>query len=112
MKHEIGATKYPYPKNQAFNYTNGDVYKWKCLCRLLPYKFDLEPLPYEGEGFSLVEVMKDKSSVWDAIVNENKLLDWALGKEVAHASVLNRLFDCITFNINIFSLKLGYSYIM
>jgi len=58
------------------------------------------------------KVIRYKRYVWDVIVNENKLLDWALGKEVAHASILSRLFDCIKFNIKIyFSLKLGYSYI-
>lgn len=70
---EIWVATDPYAKNQAFNYANGDVYKWKHLWGILAEKFDLDPLPYEGEGFSLVEAMKDKNLVWDAIVNENKL---------------------------------------
>lgn len=43
---------------------------------------------YEGEGFSIVEAMKDKGLEWDATLKENKLFDWALGKEVAHAAIL------------------------
>jgi len=70
---EIWAATDPYAKNQAFNCTNGDVVKWKHLWRIIAEKFDLEALPYEGEGFSLAEAMKDKGPVWDAIVQENKL---------------------------------------
>ena len=74
-KHEIWATTYPYPKKETFNYANGVLYKWKHLQRLATSKFYLEPLPYEAEGFSLAKEMKGKGLVWDAIVNENKLLD-------------------------------------
>jgi len=70
---EIWAATDSYAKNQAFNCANGDVYKWKHLWRIIAEKFDLESLPHEGEGFSLVEAMKDKGPVWDAIVGENKL---------------------------------------
>jgi len=70
---EIWAATYPHAKNQAFNCSNGDVLKWKRLWGIIAEKFDLEPLPYKGEGFSLAEAMKDKGPVWDALVRENKL---------------------------------------
>eukprot|EP00253_Pinus_taeda_P026906 PITA_26906 len=70
---EIWAATDPYAKNQTFNCSNGDVFKWKHLWGIIAEKFDLEPLPYKGEGFSLAEAMKDKGPVWDAIVRENKL---------------------------------------
>eukprot|EP01018_Ginkgo_biloba_P015825 Gb_22743 [translate_table: standard] len=70
---EIWAATDSYAKNQAFNCSNGDVFKWKQLWRLIAEKFHLEMLPYEGEGFSLAEEMKDKGPIWDAIVKENKL---------------------------------------
>jgi len=60
---EIWASPNPYQENYAFHHANGDVYKWKCHWRILAQKFDLEPLPYEGEGFSLDEAMKDKGLV-------------------------------------------------
>jgi len=70
---EIWAATDLYAKNQAFNCSNGDVFKWKRLWRIIAENFDLEPLKYEGEGFSLAEAMKDKGPVWDAIVRENNL---------------------------------------
>ncbi|KAH9310596.1 hypothetical protein KI387_025631, partial [Taxus chinensis] len=70
---QIWAAIDPYAKNQAFNCVNGDVFKWKKLWKLMAEKFELEVLPYEGEGFSLAEAMKDKGPVWDAIVKENNL---------------------------------------
>ena len=72
---EIWVAINPYQKNQAFDYANGDVYKWKCHQRILARKFDLKPLPYEGECFRLAEAMKKNGVVCHAIVNENKLLD-------------------------------------
>ncbi|GLJ30620.1 hypothetical protein SUGI_0606350 [Cryptomeria japonica] len=70
---EIWAAVEPCAKNQAFNCSNGDVVKWKKLWKLIAEKFELEMLPYEGEGFSLAEAMKDKGPVWEAIVKENNL---------------------------------------
>jgi hypothetical protein len=49
-----------------------ETFKWKRLWRINAEKFVLEPLSYEGEGFSLAEAMKDKGPVRDAIINENK----------------------------------------
>ncbi|KAH9310591.1 hypothetical protein KI387_025626, partial [Taxus chinensis] len=46
---EIWAATEPYAKNQAFNITNGDVFKWKKLWKLMAEKFELEVLPYDGE---------------------------------------------------------------
>jgi hypothetical protein len=45
------------------NCANGEVFKWKCLWRIIAEKFDLKSLPHEGEGFILVEAMKDKGPV-------------------------------------------------
>ncbi|GLJ30634.1 hypothetical protein SUGI_0606580 [Cryptomeria japonica] len=70
---EIWAATEPCAKNQAFNCTNGDVVKWKKLWKQIAEKFELEMLPYEGEGFSLAEAMKDKGPIWEAIVKENNL---------------------------------------
>lgn len=72
---EIWAVIDACQNKQAFHYANGNVYKWKFHQRILAQKIDLEPLPYEGEGFSLDEAKKDKGLVQDAIFNERKLLD-------------------------------------
>lgn len=73
---EIWAAVDPKAKNEAFNCSNGDVFKWKHLWRVLAEKFELE---YEefidgSERLSLVEMMKDKGEVWDKIVKENGLV--------------------------------------
>ncbi|KAL9996082.1 putative (S)-8-oxocitronellyl enol synthase [Helianthus debilis subsp. tardiflorus] len=60
--------------NEAFNCTNGDVFTWKMIWRVLCDAFDIEFVPFdEKEEFDLVEFMKDKGEVWDRIVEENGL---------------------------------------
>ncbi|KAJ0704373.1 putative delta(4)-3-oxosteroid 5-beta-reductase [Helianthus annuus] len=61
-------------KNEAFNCTNGDVFTWKMMWKLLCDTFDVEFVPFdEKEKFDIVEFMKDKGEVWDKIVEENGL---------------------------------------
>lgn len=62
-------------KNQAFNVTNGDVFRWKKLWTFLAEKLGVEPADYDGRGFSMAEEMKDKSGVWEEIVKENGLVE-------------------------------------
>ena len=70
--------------------------KWKHLWKIIAERFDLETLPYQGEGFSLDEAMTDKGLVWDAIVRENKLYSTKI-EEVGNwwfaNSVLNKRLD-------------------
>ncbi|KAH0977872.1 hypothetical protein GBA52_027591 [Prunus armeniaca] len=78
-EHEIWAVVDPYAKNEAFNCSNGDVYKWKHLWRVLAEQFDMEFEDFddddEGESRpSMEEMMKDKGPVWDEIVRENGLV--------------------------------------
>ncbi|CCQ15710.1 putative oxidoreductase [Rhodococcus sp. AW25M09] len=57
--------------NQAFNITNGDLFRWSEMWQRIANFFDLDtasPLP-----MSLAEVMADKEPLWDAIVAENGL---------------------------------------
>ncbi|VVA18328.1 PREDICTED: 3-oxo-Delta(4 5)-steroid [Prunus dulcis] len=42
IEHEIWASVDIYAKNEAFNCSNGDVYKWKHLWRVLAEQFDME----------------------------------------------------------------------
>ncbi|KAK9997142.1 hypothetical protein SO802_021828 [Lithocarpus litseifolius] len=56
-------------KNQAFNCTNGDVFTWKSLWKVLCEVFDFGFVPFdENEKFDWVGMMKDKERVWDEIV--------------------------------------------
>ncbi|GMN37839.1 hypothetical protein TIFTF001_007138 [Ficus carica] len=72
----IWAAVDPNAKNEAFNCSNGDVYKWKHLWKALAQKFEVE---YEefvdgGERLTLEEMMKDKGEVWDQIVKKKGLV--------------------------------------
>ncbi|MED6217293.1 NineTeen Complex (NTC) component [Stylosanthes scabra] len=65
-------------RNEAFNVSNGDVFRWKHLWKVLAEKFGIEEYGFveeEGEGSSLrlSELMKDKGGVWDEIVKKNNL---------------------------------------
>ncbi|XP_021800611.1 3-oxo-Delta(4,5)-steroid 5-beta-reductase-like isoform X2 [Prunus avium] len=69
---QIWAAVDPYAKNEAFNINNGDVFKWKQLWKVLAEEFEIEEYGFD-EGFSLVEMMRDKGGVWEEIVGENQL---------------------------------------
>ncbi|KAK7363512.1 hypothetical protein VNO77_05656 [Canavalia gladiata] len=67
----VWAAVTPKAKNEAFNCTNGDVFTWKSMWRLLSELFDVEFVPFdEKEEFDLVELMRDKGSVWEEIVEK------------------------------------------
>ncbi|KAJ1395305.1 hypothetical protein SESBI_33457 [Sesbania bispinosa] len=70
-KQHVWASVTDSAKNQAFNCTNGDVFTWKSMWRLLCELFDVEFVPLdERQGFDLVELMRDKGEVWDQIVEK------------------------------------------
>ncbi|KAJ0092475.1 hypothetical protein Patl1_26350 [Pistacia atlantica] len=72
-------------KNQAFNCTNGDVFTWKSLWKVLCEVFEVEFVEFDDEiakGFDLVEMMKEKGGVWDEIVEKHGLFKTKL-EEIA-----------------------------
>ncbi|KAK1414541.1 hypothetical protein QVD17_30287 [Tagetes erecta] len=69
----IWAAVDPYAKNEAFNISNGDVFKWRQFWKVLCEQFEVENGGWGGERVSMVEMMKDKGSVWDEIVKEKGL---------------------------------------
>nr|AFZ42257.2 putative progesterone 5-beta-reductase [Thymus serpyllum] len=73
-EHQIWAAVDPYAKNEAFNVSNGDVFKWKHFWKVLAEQFGVECGEYEeGNEVKLQDLMKDKGPVWDEIVRENGL---------------------------------------
>ncbi|MBA0586622.1 (S)-8-oxocitronellyl enol synthase CYC2 [Gossypium raimondii] len=80
-EHQIWAAMSRRAKNEAFNCSNGDVFKWKDLWKVLADQFGIEHYGFqetEEKVPSLVEMMKDKGPVWDNIVRENGLLPMKL----------------------------------
>ncbi|XP_057966033.1 (S)-8-oxocitronellyl enol synthase ISY1-like [Malania oleifera] len=74
-EHQIWAAVDPYAKNEAFNCSNGDVFKWKHLWKVLAEQFGVECGELEEGGASnLEELMKGKGRVWDEIVSEKGLV--------------------------------------
>ncbi|KAF7140453.1 hypothetical protein RHSIM_Rhsim06G0059400 [Rhododendron simsii] len=73
---QIWAAVDPYGKNEAFNISDGDVFKWKHLWRILAEQFEVEYEEFDEreERVSLSKSMKDKGPVWDQIVRENGLV--------------------------------------
>uniref|UniRef100_A0A7C9CNM2 PRISE-like Rossmann-fold domain-containing protein n=1 Tax=Opuntia streptacantha TaxID=393608 RepID=A0A7C9CNM2_OPUST len=73
-EHHIWAAVDPYAKNEAFNCSNGDLFKWKHLWKVLGEQFGVEAVEGEEQGISLVEKMKGKEELWEEIVRENGLV--------------------------------------
>jgi nucleoside-diphosphate-sugar epimerase len=67
----VWAATTPACANQAFNISNGDLFRWQDMWPVIADYFELDtatPLP-----MSLADVMGDKEAVWDAIVAEHDL---------------------------------------
>ncbi|GLJ30632.1 hypothetical protein SUGI_0606540 [Cryptomeria japonica] len=55
-KQEIWVAVEPNSKNQAFNCSNGDVFKWKKLWKQIAEKLELEMIPYEDYSIALINM--------------------------------------------------------
>jgi len=74
-KATVWAATNPQSANQAYNITNGDVFRWASMWPKIARFFDLPvapPLP-----MTLADVMADKAAVWDAMVHKYQLLPTA-----------------------------------
>ncbi|XP_057974839.1 3-oxo-Delta(4,5)-steroid 5-beta-reductase-like isoform X2 [Malania oleifera] len=71
---QIWAAVDPNAKNEAFNCSNGDVFKWKHLWTALAEQFGVEYCAEIEDGVGLGEMMKGKGGVWEQIVEENDLV--------------------------------------
>ncbi|KAI3793886.1 hypothetical protein L1987_36509 [Smallanthus sonchifolius] len=101
---QIWASVTEKAKNEAFNCTNGDVFTWKMIWKVLCDVFGLEFVPFdEKEKFDFVDFMKDKGQVWERIVEENGLyktkmeeitcveaIDTILKFEIQHVCSMNK----------------------
>ena len=84
-KATVWAATNPQSANEAYNITNGDVFRWEAMWPKIARFFDLAvapPLP-----MTLEDVMADKAAVWDAMVRKYHLVptaysdvsSWAFG---------------------------------
>ena len=66
----------PMAKNQAFNVSNGDVFRWRQMWPKVAANFDLEVPEYKGYPTPLVDQMVDANAEWRSIVEANKLVNY------------------------------------
>lgn len=76
----IWAATNPEAHNEAFNITNGDVFRWKWLWPKIAEWFKIEFEGYNGTIQPLETVLNEKASIWKAIVNEHQLIEGDLGQ--------------------------------
>lgn len=89
---EIWASVDGGAKNEAFNISNGDVFKWKALWRVLAEQFEVEEAEFDEDGrFSMAEAMEGKERVWAEMVKEKGLMETKLN-EVGNWSVIDLMF--------------------
>lgn len=79
-------------KNQTFNCTNGDVFTWKSLWKVICEVFGVEFVPFdEHDEFDFVGMMKQKGKVWDEIVEQNGLYNTKLEEITCFEALSNVL---------------------
>ncbi len=62
-------------KNQAFNITNGDYFRWSWLWPRLAAWFGVEAVSFEGTVHPLEEQMAGDADAWRALATQHQLLE-------------------------------------
>lgn len=65
----------PQAHNEAFNSTNGDVFRWKWLWPKIATWFEIDFEGYNGTIRPLEEVLNKKQSIWSEIVQDHTLVE-------------------------------------
>lgn len=82
-KQQLWAATTPAAANQAFNVTNGDVFRWKWMCSRIAKYFDLPAADYPASLSPLERQMADDQAVWTQIVAENGLKEPDIGRLIS-----------------------------
>ncbi|KAK9705353.1 hypothetical protein RND81_07G050500 [Saponaria officinalis] len=61
-------------KGQVFCCSNGDVFKWRDLWKVLAEEFEVEFIEFKECSETLEGMMRDKGRVWEEIIEEKELL--------------------------------------
>ncbi|OMQ13051.1 SDR family oxidoreductase [[Flexibacter] sp. ATCC 35103] len=76
----IWAATNPEAHNEAFNITNGDVFRWKWLWPKIAEWFEIEFEGYNGTIKPLETVLNEKAYIWKSIAKEHQLIEGDLGQ--------------------------------
>ncbi|MBV8327360.1 SDR family oxidoreductase [Chryseobacterium sp.] len=72
-KQLVWASETESAKNQAFNITNGDVFRWKWLWKRLADWFGIEAEGFKGSIRPLEKELENDSEIWKAIAEKYNL---------------------------------------
>ncbi|MGG5289871.1 SDR family oxidoreductase [Pseudomonas shirazensis] len=72
-KQQLWAATTPAAANQAFNITNGDVFRWQWMWGQIAEYFGLTPAPFPESPAPLEAQMADDQPLWSQIVAEHGL---------------------------------------
>lgn len=79
-EHLIWASTTEAAKNEAFNITNGDIFRWKWMWEQIADYFQVETVGYTGEIRSLEKQMENDDEVWKDIASKYNLKESKLSK--------------------------------
>jgi nucleoside-diphosphate-sugar epimerase len=82
-KQQLWAATTPAAANQAFNVTNGDVFRWKWMWSRIADYFDLPAADYPASLSPLEKQMADDQTVWTQMVAEHGLKEPDVGRLVS-----------------------------
>ncbi|WP_407310026.1 SDR family oxidoreductase [Pseudomonas sp. nanlin1] len=71
----LWATDTPAAANQAFNITNGDVFRWKWMWSRIAEWFGLEAAPFPSQVSPLEQQMAGDAATWQKIAQEHGLAE-------------------------------------
>ena len=80
---QLWAATTPAAANQAFNVTNGDVFRWSWMWGQIAEYFDLEAAPYPAQISPLETQMANDQAVWDTLVAEHGLKESDISRLVS-----------------------------
>src|SRR5882757_10291856 len=79
-KHMEWAATSEAGRNEAFNITNGDIFRWRWLWPKLAADFGIEAAPYPGHATPLAPQMAELGPVWRDIAGKYALAETDLSK--------------------------------
>lgn len=73
-RHAVWSATDPAARNQAFNTTNGDVFRWRQMWPRLAAAFDVPAAPYPGHASGLQGRMAHADDAWATLVGRYDLV--------------------------------------
>ncbi|MBC3956555.1 SDR family oxidoreductase [Pseudomonas triticifolii] len=107
---QLWAATTPEAANQAFNITNGDVFRWSWMWGQIADYFGLQAADFPGQPAPLEEQMADDQTAWTDIVNKHQLKEGDINRLISpwHTDAdLGRPIEVVTDMSK--SRKLGFS---